>query len=275
VRTGEEGPTLDQAVWGYDSAAVYGLVDGLRTASEILEDYYLATFETASILAELVRENLIRMATDTELADAGNGFFEQSEWRRAIQFLERARPLRPEDARLIERLAVCHEAVGARREAAEALVALASLRAVRMETADAINILERAAGLDPASPAAPQLLMGLYRDVGDGARAAACAARAGEIYLSQGRADVAEDTWNSHRTTSPCAPFWPTPASHSATCRPPSSISRRSPPPPKPGATCRSSARWPARSSSSIPAAARWPRVSRSSPRTAGASDGV
>ncbi|MCU0727112.1 MAG: PQQ-binding-like beta-propeller repeat protein [Planctomycetes bacterium] len=194
VRTGEEGPTLDQAVWGYDSAAVYGLVDGLRTASEILEDYYLATFETASILAELVRENLIRMATDTELADAGNGFFEQSEWRRAIQFLERARPLRPEDARLIERLAVCHEAVGARREAAEALVALASLRAVRMETADAINILERAAGLDPASPAAPQLLMGLYRDVGDGARAAACAARAGEIYLSQGRADVAEDT---------------------------------------------------------------------------------
>ncbi len=197
VQTGTEGPALDPEVWGFDSVALYGLVDGTRSVREILEDYHLARFETASVLAELAREGLIRLATVDELSATAKKAADREDFALAARLLSFAQPLKADDPDLLVRLADAREAAGARREAAAALAELGALHAVHGRPGDAVNCLERAVKLDPGSPVAAQSLVSVYCGVGDLARAAENALRAVENHIAQGHFDAAADIGQS------------------------------------------------------------------------------
>jgi len=131
---------------------VVPLVDGARTAEDILREAQLPKFMVYSVLYRLQEAGALELATPEELSAQAASAIETGDPQRAVALLESAVARAPDNLEFLRNLAKAYD-LSADREKAEALYA----RVVRgyltqNNTAEAVAILTRMRELAPETP---------------------------------------------------------------------------------------------------------------------------
>ncbi len=171
----------DPAVEGRDLAAVYWMVNGYYTVSQILSGSHLSTYDTGVQLIRLLDEGYIRSAREEELVQAARREIQKGNPRRAVEILESARREAPRDLSILRPLAEIRERLGERDEAAKVFHHIGEILLEGGQWDDGIAILEKAARLDLRSELSPLRLVKEHLAGGRFDKAARRALQAAEI----------------------------------------------------------------------------------------------
>jgi outer membrane protein assembly factor BamB/tetratricopeptide (TPR) repeat protein len=166
--------------------AVSVLVDGVRTADEIIEAAHFPRFEVFRVLRHFLDTGRIRPATIEELLDTARGLTKQREFARAARLYAHLALLRPTDAvmrlkagQLYERLGDPAQALAEYRRAVEILLASEM-------PSQATAVVDAMKALDPEDLFALETSVNVSLAQGEVGRAATDARRAIDLLVKRG-----------------------------------------------------------------------------------------